>query len=85
LIAYLKSPFKVFVSLEKISFFATNIYFPIGRFCSYFKANARSNLLALFLYTAFPTFLEATNAIFKLFDEIKKATNDFVWHRLLLL
>ena len=83
--AYLKSSFSVLKSLLNISSFATKIYFPVANLFSYFKVNALKSLFALFLYTAFPTFFDAIKAMFNLSLEIKKATNDFVCHRLLLL
>jgi hypothetical protein len=85
LIAYLKSFFNVLKSLLNISSLATNIYLPSGKLSSFFKTKERKTLFALFLCTAFPTFLEATNATFKSSSEIKKATKDLVCHLLLLL
>jgi len=84
-IAYLKSFFSVLKSLLKISFLATKIYLPDGKLSSFFSTSERSSLFARFLYTAFPTFLEATNATFSFSAEMKKATKDLVCHLLLLL
>jgi hypothetical protein len=84
-IAYLKSCCRVLKSRTNISFFATNMYCPDVKVCSYCKLNDRRSRFALFLYTAFPTFLEATKAIFRFLFGIKKTTNDLVCHRLSLL
>ena len=62
------------------SSFATKTYLPVIILFSFSKTIARNLLLALFLKTAFPTFLEVTKPISNFSLDLKKATKDGVCH-----